>query len=348
MMVAACGDSGGPAGTDARPVVDVPQDGGRVLDPTPGKYRLTCDGSGAVAIDFDSFLDVNDENQGVRLYQRGADGPPSQVVDISAGLGLLADDEADLEDLARIENRVYAITSHGRSTSGKLRPARYRFAALDLTNAVTGVGIEVAGYSTKLLEDMLDEANWTTPDSALIAALEASSQLDKAEVPELAPENMGTNIEGLAIGAGGKILIGFRNPRPDNKAIVVILDNPAEVIRGEPAHFGGAETLDLGGLGLRSMTFSEAHDATLILAGPHDGGSGPFKLYRWAGIGAVPEEVADIAAPAASAPEAVVAYPGTKDVQIVFDQGDFLIGGLICKDISPDQRVFTDLILHVD
>jgi hypothetical protein len=349
VVVAACGDPGdpGPVRNDARTGDGATDDGGRVLDPTPGKYRLTCDGSGAVALDFTTFLDVNDENQGVRIYQRAADGPPSQVVDITAGLGLQPDDEADLEDLARIGDRVYVITSHGRNTSGKIRAARYRFAALDVTNTIVGFGIEVAGYSSKLLEQMLVAANWETPDTALIEAIDAASQLDEPEVLELAPEDRGTNIEALAVGAGGKLLIGFRNPRPDNKAIVVTLNNPAEVITGATAKFGGATTLDLGGLGLRSMTFSEAHDAVLIIAGPHNG-TGPFKLYRWAGVGATPEFVTDITAPADSAPEAVVAYPGTKDVQIVFDQGDALIGGTICKEVPADSRVFTDLILHVD
>ena len=98
---------------------------------------------------------------------------------------------------------------------------------------------------------------------------------------------------------------------------------------------------------MRSMTYSAAHDAILLIAGSHDG-SGPYKLYRWAGIGTQPEAVADLTPPADSAPEAVVAYPDTKDVQIVFDQGDALIGGTICKDVAAESRVFTDVIVHVD
>ena len=353
VVVAACGDPGGQnPGTDSRPSDDDgatdDSNGGKVLDPTPGNYRLTCDGSGAVAIDFDTFLDINDENQGVRIYRRAADGPPSQVVDITAGLGLDPDDEADLEDLARTGDRIYAITSHGRNTSGKIKPARYRFAALDLTNTLVGLGVDVAGYSSTLLPQMLDAGNWATPNTDVIAALEASSQLDVNEAPELAPENMGTNMEALAVGSSGELVIGFRNPRPNDRAIVVTLTNPAEVVTGAVARFGAAGTLDLGGLGIRSMTYSESHGAILIIAGPHNGG-GPFKLYRWSGaLDAAPEEVTTITAPADSAPEAVVAYPGTKDVQIVFDQGDALIGGVICKEVAADSRVFTDAIVHVD
>ena len=43
------------------------------LDPTPGSYKQTCDGSMGVMIDATHFLDGNDEEQGMRLYTRGDD-----------------------------------------------------------------------------------------------------------------------------------------------------------------------------------------------------------------------------------------------------------------------------------
>ncbi|MEJ7600286.1 MAG: DUF3616 domain-containing protein [Kofleriaceae bacterium] len=347
VVVAACGPGGG-THPDARTPVDGATDGGKVLDPTPGAYRLTCDGSGAVALDGDTFLDINDENQGVRVYRRAEDGPPSQVIDLSAGLGLAVDDEGDLEDLARIDDRVYVIASHGRNKTGKLRLERHRFAGLDLTTTLSGVGISVAGYTSELLPQLLDAANWETPDRELIAALEAASRLDEPEVPELAPEIAGTNIEAIAIKPNGELVIGFRNPRAGDQAIVVTLTHPSQAILGATAKFGGAAKLELGGLGLRGMTYSPAHGAILIIAGSHASG-GPFKLFRWSGeLAAAPTFVTDIATPADSAPEAIVAYDGTTDVQIVFDQGDALIGGTICKDAPVDQRVFTDLILPIE
>jgi hypothetical protein len=87
-----------------------------------------------------------------------------------------------------------------------------------------------------------------------------------------------------------------------------------------------------------------------VLAGPFDGGApGPFRLYKWSGV---PEEAPTlataIALPAKSSPEAVVSYPGTKDVQILFDQGGAIIGSTSCKDAATTQRKFTDAIVHVD
>lgn len=342
-----------PIDPDAPPPGDGPQPDAplRSLDPTPGTYRETCDGSGALALDFDHFLDVNDENQGARVFRRARDGAPLRTIDLSSALNLATGDEGDLEDIARIGNRLFVITSHGRNTSGQIRLARYRFGALDLSGSAPNIALAPAGAISILLQELLQPARWTTPDTAVIAALEASSKLGTATDANLAPELQGTNIEGLAADGAGGLLIGFRNPRPGARAIVVGLANPSEAASGQaPPRFTGAASLDLGGLGIRSMAWSEAHRAVLVLAGPHDGGApGPFRLYKWSGaLTAAPVLAATLTAPASSAPEAVVPYPDTKDVQIVFDQGDALIGGTICKDVAAAQRRFTDAIVRVD
>jgi hypothetical protein len=323
-------------------------DAGLVLDPAPRTYRETCDGSGALALDFDHFLDVNDENQDARVYVRAMDAAPLQTLDLAGPLGLAPTDEADLEELARVGARIFAITSHGRRTNGQLDRARYRFAAFDLSGAPPSVALTGAGHTTQLLDHMLVSGNWDTPNAAVIAALEASSDLADNDVNSLAPEIDGTNIEGLASNNAGALLIGFRNPRPANRAIVVRLVNPDATAAGMTARFGDATTLDLGGLGIRSMAWSPAHAAILIIAGSHAGG-GPYKLYRWTGaFAAQPTFVADISAPAQAAPEAVVPYPGTRDVQIIFDGGDADVNGSECKDAPVADRVFHSAIVHVD
>ena len=317
------------------------------LDPTPGTYRETCDGSGAVALDFQHFLDLNDENQGARVYRRAADGAPARTLDLSAALGLGTADEGDLEDVARVGSRLYVIASHGRNTSGQLRPVRYRFGAVDVSGTPPAISLAPAGSTSTLLQAMLVAANWNAPDPAVIAALDAASKLADASEPVLAPEQQGTNIEGLAA-RGAELLIGFRNPRPGGRALVVSLTNPGAAVAGQTPRFGGAPALDLGGLGIRGMAWSEAHGAGLVLAGPHDGGAGPFRIYKWSGVlGEAPSLVGPITAPALSAPEAIVPYPGTKDVQIVFDQGDTLVNGVGCKDAPAASRRFVDAIVRV-
>src|SRR5438094_602992 len=79
------------------------------------------------------------------------------------------------------------------------------------------------------------------------------------------------SIEGLASTPDGALLIGFRNPiTDDGKALVARLKNPDQVVAGQPAEFGKPITLDLGGLGIRSM--ERRGDEYLIVAGRHGEG----------------------------------------------------------------------------
>ncbi|HEY5818827.1 MAG TPA: hypothetical protein VIU14_10590 [Mesorhizobium sp.] len=87
---------------------------------------------------------------------------------------------------------------------------------------------------------MNDMLSASTVPSDLRSTLEAGSKL--------APEAPGgLNIEGLSAGAAGELLIGFRNPVPEGKAIVVPFENPAAVVENESARFGAPILLDLGG-----------------------------------------------------------------------------------------------------
>ena len=349
LILAACGDSASnPPATDGPSGGVDATDGLVSLEPGPTTYRETCDGSGVVALSFTHFIDVNDENQGARIYQRAVPTGPVQTLDLSAGLGVAATAEVDLEDLERIGNRIYVTASHGRRTSGVLDRARYKFAAFDVGGAAPSFTLTSAGTSNALLDQMLVADNWDAPNATVISALTASSKLGVTSDATLTPELMGTNIEALANDGTGKLLIGFRNPRPGNKAIVVSLVNPDAALTGT-ARFGAAAELDLGGLGIRGMTYSPVHQAVLIIAGPHNGGNGPFKLFSWTGVlTAAPTFVATLTPPAQSAPEAVVTYPNTRDVQIVFDGGDATIGGIGCRDAPVASRVFSDVIVTVN
>lgn len=330
------------SGDDQPPQPDAPPST-TTLDPTPGTYRQACDGSGGIALDFTHFLVLADDDQALRVYTRGADGPPTSELDVTTMIGLQADDEADLEDAARVGNRIYITASHGRTKNGEIQASRYRFFAAD----VSGTSLTVAGSTNKLLSDLLVAANWDSPDAGVIATLEAASQLDQPAVASLAPEVSGTNIEGLAW-ANGRLLFGFRNPQASSSALVVSLTNADAFLAGATAHFGEASKLDLGGLGIRSMTWSPLLDAVLVIAGPHDS-NGAFKLYRWSGAATdAPVLLQDLADTPTSHPEAVITYPDTKDVQILYDGGDATIGSSTCKKAALADRKFTDAIIHLE
>ncbi|MDC0717460.1 DUF3616 domain-containing protein [Nannocystis bainbridge] len=323
------------------------------LDPTPGNYKQSCDGSFAVALDGTYFLDGNDENQGLRVYRRGADANAARTIDVSASIGLSSSDEADLEDAARIGDRIYVVSSHGRNKSGKLERMRYRFFAFDVAGAAPNVSLSTVGYTSKLLDDMVKAANWLTPNASVIATLAAATNLSKTTDADLAPKLGGANIEGLAWlptpQRPKQLVIGFRNPLQGTDAILVTLLDADAALSGAVAQFGEAVLLDLGGLRVRGMTWSPAHAAMLILAGPKDGTAGPYRLYKWSGVATqAPVLVHDITSfPTNSGPESVVVYPGSHDVQIVFDQGEHPIDGKICKDNPLSSQFFSDAIVHV-
>lgn len=343
-VAAACGGPGEETGPDSAvdPDSSVDPDGATVV---PGVYRETCDGSGGVAVDAEHFVDANDEDQILRVYRRGTDAGPVQTFSVGTALGLGTGAEADLEDLEFVGTRMFAITSHGRKASGVLDRARYKFAAFDVTGTVPSLDFAHVGTSDVLLDEMLDEDNWDTPNAAVIAALTTSSKLGDNNELELAPEEMGTNIEAIADDGQGHLLIGLRNPRPGG-AIVVSLANADATVTGTTARFAGATELDLGGLGIRSMTRS-ATQGLLVIAGPHTAG-GPYKLYRWSGVLAdVPELVVDLEAPALSAPEAVIEYADGL-VQVLFDEGDVETNGTICKELPAASRVFHDVTVTVN
>jgi len=327
--------------------------GETTLDPTPGSYRQICDGSLGVTIDATHFLDGDDEEQGMRLYTRGATGDPLKTIDVSSGIGLSSGDEADFEDAARIGDRVYVISSHGRTKSGVIESARYHFFAMDVGGTSPNITLTVPGYTTRLLEQMLVAANWATPNTAVIATLATASNLSTSTDANLAPMANGTNIEGLAwaptTARPNQLLIGFRNPPQGGAAIVVSLLNAAEAVTGATARFGEATLLDLGGLGIRAMAWSPLHAAVLLIAGPHTDAAGPFRLFKWSGAAADPPvAVQDITGvPSLSAPEAIVVYPNTRDVQILFDQGDHDVSGDACKDADASDQWFGDTIIHV-
>jgi hypothetical protein len=334
------GSASSPAGSSdskaaAGPLVDLPK--------TSGLYRSTCDGSGAVMIDATHFLDVNDEEQTFRIYERGSKAAPVQSIAGSKLVGVSSGDEADLEELTRRGDRVYGVTSHGRKKDGELDLARFHFYAFDVSGAVPNVKLTSAGTSKRLVQDLVTSARWETPDAKAISALSKASRLDQDTNESLAPEDSGLNIEGLVALPSGELVIGFRNPGLDNGALAVTLTNPDDVLAGQPAHFGKAFSLDLGGLRIRALAWSATHESVLIVGGGKASG-GTFRLFRWVpSSGAAPAPVADITPPDGGAPEAIVTYPSTKDVQVLFDQGD---DG--CKDADVSDKSFTDVIVHVD
>jgi hypothetical protein len=291
----------------------------------PTQYTGMADASGAVAVSSNLFVVADDEDNILRLYRSDRCGPPIKQFDCSPFLKLEdKSPEADLEGAARLGDRAFWIGSHGRNKNGKVRLNRRCLFATDIRAMDGEVALTPVGKPyRRLLDDLINDSRF--------------EQFHFAEAARYAPKEAGAlNIEGLSATPDGHLLIGFRNPIPGGHALLIPLLNPNEVIEGKPARFDPAVQLDLGGLGIRDMAY---HEGIYIIIGGSWHGGGPFRLYRWAGVGARPEPLT-VRHLGDYTPEAIVIYPqtGLRELQILSDDGNRPIDGVPGKEVTDRSK----------
>lgn len=296
-----------------------------------------CDASAAVPVGPATFIVASDEDNFLRLYHSDISGQPIATFDLTPCL--IPDPEgkeADIEGGTWLDDRIYWITSHARNRNGKKIPTRYQFFAVKIDVLHDELALQPAGQPyTHLLEDMLDDP--------------ALHPYGLKEASTLPPKTKGAmNIEGLCATPDKRLYIGFRNPILDGKALIIPLENPAELVEGKShAKFGTAFQLDLGGLGIRSIKYWNCYRIYLIVAGSYHGDepgletSEPSALYRWSGnLNEAPVkldvEVSDMN------PEAQVIYPNQEMMfQILSDDGNMMVDGETCKvQVNVEKRRF--------
>ena len=271
---------------------------------------------------------ANDEDNILRVYHRQPGGLPAFSFDMTSFLRIgNRHPESDIEGCAAIGDRVYWITSHGRNAKGKDAPNRERFFATTFTITNGAVTMSPVGRPcTVLLNDLIRDARL--------------SRFNLAAAALRAPKEPGAlNIEGLGSTPEGHLLIGFRNPVPRGKALLVPLLNPAELITGQAAKFGEPILLGLGGYGVRSIGWEK--DSYLIIAGSHNN-DGESRAYTWAGGNSVPVHLAGVSFPGLN-PEGL-AYQnehGQTEFFVVSDDGTLKFGDVECKRLAdPSRRQF--------
>jgi Protein of unknown function (DUF3616) len=289
------------------------------------RYEGPCDASAAVAISQNEFVVANDENSVLFAYRFGV--PKAiRTFDLTRILGAKKNQEADIEGAAAIGSRIYWISSHSRNSNGKEQQSRYRLFATDLRSD----GLVTVGKPYEhLLHDLIKSA--------------PLAQLHLAAASKLAAEaDGGLNIEGLAATPEGQLLIGFRNPLPGERAIIVPLENPGEItIDGKRAKLGEAFELNLGRRGIRGIEW--VNGRYLIVAGPA-ADEGSFALYRWSGKR--DDSAEPIAVELGSLrPEALFAVPNTAKVQLLSDDGGVVTAGVECKKVPAAKQTFRSLVV---
>lgn len=270
-----------------------------------------CDASGAVPLDSHRFLVADDEDNILRVFDVRQPARAESSIDLSVALATQRKNkEFDLEAATRLGDTAYFITSHGRNRKAKRDPNRLLFFALSLREPTFPL---VGKPYERLLDELLEHP--------------LLQGMPLAQAAELAPKAAGgLNIEGLTATPDGGLWVGLRNPIPDAHAILFRIDNPARVVEGETPQLSSLMRLDLGGLGVRSL--SSHRGQYLIVAGPA-GEGGPFRLYRWDGSND-PVELPNMI-PEGLSPEGFFTPESSPRIMLLSDDGSRLLNGTPCK-----------------
>jgi hypothetical protein len=215
------------------------------------------------------FLVVEDEKQyPFSLFSIGPDGavrstPLSPAPGTDDAFGKLD----DLEGLALDRwGAIYAITSHSRDDDGDEKKSREKLVRFRIEGDRVVAPQVVKGVKPALI--------------AMHPVLAAAAGIRDVKT------GGGLNIEALEISPDQqRLLIGFRSPLLDKRAIIATIDNPAGIFEtGEPPWIAPILiTLDLGGDGIRGMSYLPALGGYLLISGPVASEPAQFQLWFWSG-----------------------------------------------------------------
>lgn len=293
-------------------------------------FEGMCDASGAVPLADGRFVVGDDEDNILRVFDPKRGGAPLLASDLSSQLQLperKRPPEADIEAGTALGEHALWLTSHGRRSSGKLDPSRLRVFATTLPT--DGRPVERTGeVYTHLLDDLLAD-----PRLGAYGLAQAAGVAPK--------EPGGLNIEGLTATAdGAAVLVGFRSPVPQGRALVVPVLNPRGLVAGERARLGEPRLLDLGGLGVRSLSWWRGR---YLVIGGGTAGAGVSRLFTWQGGDDTPVPVASLDL-AGFNPEAFVSPEDRDALLLLSDDGTVPVDGVECKRLKdPTKKRFRGL-----
>jgi len=216
------------------------------------------------------FLVVEDEKQHpFSLVKISPDGSVSSTP-LSPGSLEAGDAIGKLDDLEGValdlSGYVYAITSHSRDGDGDEKKSRDKLVRFRIDGDRVVAPMLVRG-----LKPALVAAHPVLATAAGIRDVKTGGGLN-IEALEISPDQQ-------------RLLIGFRSPLLDNRAIIACVENPSAIFdTGEPPRISATlETLDLGGNGIRGISYHPSLDGYLVISGPVAREQVQFQLWFWSG-----------------------------------------------------------------
>ena len=254
-----------------------------------------------------------------------------------------ADEEADVEGLARTGHFLWAVGSHSlrrrqlkeRHDDARALRRLARVEGQDNRQILVRIPIaEVAGVPTPVREMVAGGRRHHAAALGRRDDLRALLRGDEHLAPFLPipGKDNGLDIEGIAV-RHDRIYLGLRGPVLRGWAFVLELRpyvDPARPARLRLRPFDDGRpyrkhALDLDGLGVRDLC--PAGDDLLILAGPTMDLDGPVRIYRWHG------------ACRAETPTIVRAGLLTRELELTYGEGDDHAEGLSLIGPPEDRRV---------
>ncbi len=202
--------------------------------------------------------------------------------------------EMDIEAIAADESTIFVVGSHAvarqkvdkKSNSKKLNRAIMSAHGLRDITGFPDSGWNKATPRERLIRLEIDhDGNASAAQEISLAPL-LDNLATLNPFRRLPSKENGVDIEGMAF-KDGHLFIGLRGPVLNGGyAIAVRFDfeavaNGTNVISDRDLRY-----VDLGGLGIRSMT--SVSDGFLIIAGPVGNAPGPYRLYYWDGKDTTP------------------------------------------------------------